>query len=144
MSSVLLQKLILGTGPSLYIPKCCQPFAEQIVRTDNYLANKASLQQKKSITIIGSGQSAAEIFYDLLSQIDIYGYQLNWVTRSPRFFPLEYSKLTLEMTSPEYIDYFHNLSDTIRDELNRSQKSSTKELIVHLSMTFLICCIANG
>ena len=35
--------------------------------------------------------------------------QLNWVTRSPRFFPLEYTKLTLEMTSPEYMDYFHAL-----------------------------------
>nr|CBA75451.1 conserved hypothetical protein [Arsenophonus nasoniae] len=141
------KKLILGTGPSLYIPKCCQPFAEQIVRTDNYLANKASLQQKKSITIIGSGQSAAEIFYDLLSQIDIYGYQLNWVTRSPRFFPLEYSKLTLEMTSPEYIDYFHNLSDTIRDELNRSQKSLYKGInssLINDIFDLLYCKRLNG
>ena len=63
------------------------------------------------ITIVGSGQSAAEIYYDLLSEIDVHGYQLNWVTRSPRFFPLEYTKLTLEMTSPEYIDYFHALPE---------------------------------
>lgn len=120
------KKLILGTGPSLYIPQCCQQFTDQMVRTDNYLANKTSLQQKKSITILGSGQSAAEIFYDLLSEIDSYDYQLNWVTRSPRFFPLDYSKLTLEMTSPEYIDYFYNLSGIKRDELNRVQKSLYK------------------
>ncbi|NEE32703.1 lysine N(6)-hydroxylase/L-ornithine N(5)-oxygenase family protein, partial [Streptomyces sp. SID7982] len=74
-----------------------------------YLDGKAELQKKKSITLVGSGQSAAEIYYDLLSEIDTYGYRLNWVTRSPRFFPLEYTKLTLEMTSPEYIDYFHAL-----------------------------------
>ncbi|MFS1537493.1 MAG: lysine N(6)-hydroxylase/L-ornithine N(5)-oxygenase family protein [Candidatus Phlomobacter fragariae] len=126
------KKLVLGTGPSLYIPKCCQPFSNQMVRSDNYLENKASLQQKKSITIIGSGQSAAEIFYDLLGQIDIYGYQLNWITRSPRFFPLEYSKLTLEMTSPEYVDYFYNLSGSKRDELNSTQKSLYKGINIAL------------
>ena len=41
--------------------------------------------------------------------IDARGYELNWVTRSPRFFPMEYTKLTLEMTSPEYTAYFHAL-----------------------------------
>lgn len=48
---------------------------------------KAELQAKKSITIVGSGQSAAEIYHELLSGIDVHGYRLDWVTRSPRFFP---------------------------------------------------------
>ncbi len=92
----------------------------------SYLKNKTILQQKKSITVLGSGQSAAEIFYDLLEDIDAYGYQLNWVTRSPRFFPLEYTKLTLEMTSPEYVDYFYSLPENKREALNRRQKSLYK------------------
>ncbi|MBC8951996.1 lysine N(6)-hydroxylase/L-ornithine N(5)-oxygenase family protein [Xenorhabdus sp. PB62.4] len=120
------KKLVLGTGPSSYIPKCCRPFTVQMVTSGNYLKNKAALQQKKSITVLGSGQSAAEIFYDLLQDIDIYSYQLNWVTRSPRFFPLEYTKLTLEMTSPEYVDYFYGLPEKKREALNRTQKSLYK------------------
>ncbi|QTL38949.1 lysine N(6)-hydroxylase/L-ornithine N(5)-oxygenase family protein [Xenorhabdus budapestensis] len=120
------KKLVLGTGPSSYIPKCCKPFENQMITSGNYLSNKAALQQKKSITVLGSGQSAAEIFYDLLQDVDTYGYQLNWVTRSPRFFPLEYTKLTLEMTSPEYVDYFYSLPENKREELNRSQKSLYK------------------
>ena len=32
----------------------------------DYLARKAELQRQRSITIIGSGQSAAEIYYELL------------------------------------------------------------------------------
>ena len=67
--------------------------------------------QEVASPLVGSGQSAAEIYYDLLSEIDVHGYQLNWVTRSPRFFPLEYTKLTLEMTSPDYVDYFHALPE---------------------------------
>ncbi|MDE1481629.1 lysine N(6)-hydroxylase/L-ornithine N(5)-oxygenase family protein [Xenorhabdus bovienii] len=120
------KKLVLGTGPSSYIPKCCRPFADHMVTSGDYLENKAALQQKKSITVLGSGQSAAEIFYDLLEDIDAYGYQLNWVTRSPRFFPLEYTKLTLEMTSPEYVDYFYSLPENKREALNRSQQSLYK------------------
>ncbi|CDG16943.1 lysine N(6)-hydroxylase/L-ornithine N(5)-oxygenase family protein [Xenorhabdus doucetiae] len=120
------KKLVLGTGPSSYIPKCCRPFTQWIATSGSYLKNKSALQKKKSITVLGSGQSAAEIFYDLLGDIDVYGYQLNWVTRSPRFFPLEYTKLTLEMTSPEYVDYFYGLPENKRDALNRTQKSLYK------------------
>ena len=75
---------------------------------------------------MGSGQSAAEIYYELLQDIDVHGYQLNWVTRSGRFFPLEYTKLTLEMTSPEYVDYFHALPQDQRDGLVKSQKNLYK------------------
>ncbi|MER2473223.1 lysine N(6)-hydroxylase/L-ornithine N(5)-oxygenase family protein [Photorhabdus laumondii] len=120
------KKLVLGTGPAPYIPKCCQPFSERMVTSGDYLNNKATLQQKRSITVLGSGQSAAEIFYDLLSDIDKFDYQLNWLTRSPRFFPLEYTKLTLEMTSPEYIDYFYSLPGDKRDALNLSHKQLYK------------------
>ncbi len=84
------------------------------------------LQAKRSITIIGGGQSAAEIFYDLLADIDEHEYELSWITRSARFFPLEYTKLTLEMTSPEYIDYFHALPPAVRDRLIASQKGLYK------------------
>ena len=41
------------------------------------------------------------MYADLLAEQEAHGFELNWVTRSPRFFPMEYTKLTLEMTSPE-------------------------------------------
>ena len=112
----------MGTGTSPYIPSCCNSLKEDAIHSSSYLPNKKKLQSKKSITVFGSGQSAAEIFYDLLQEIDEKGYELNWITRSPRFFPLEYSKLTLEMTSPEYVDYFYNLPNHKRNELIKNQK----------------------
>lgn len=116
------KKIILGTGTVPYIPASANHIKTQAVHSSAYLYHKEELQNKKSITIIGSGQSAAEIFYDLLQDIDTKNYELNWITRSPRFFPLEYSKLTLEMTSPEYVDYFYNLPPEKRDELIKNQK----------------------
>ncbi len=116
------KKIILGTGTSPYVPKQCQHLEGKAIHSSSYLNNKEALQQKKAITIVGSGQSAAEIYYDLLQEIETKGYELNWITRSPRFFPLEYSKLTLEMTSPEYVDYFYNLPSRKRDHLIKNQK----------------------
>ncbi|WP_299839498.1 lysine N(6)-hydroxylase/L-ornithine N(5)-oxygenase family protein [uncultured Tenacibaculum sp.] len=116
------KKLVLGTGTPPYIPECCKTLKGKAVHSSAYLKHKEELQQQKKITVLGSGQSAAEIFYDLLQEIDTVGYELNWITRSPRFFPLEYSKLTLEMTSPEYVDYFYDLPSEKRDDLIKNQK----------------------
>ncbi len=115
-------KLVLGTGTPPYIPECCKKLKGKAVHSSAYLNHKEELQKQKKITVLGSGQSAAEIFYDLLQEIDTVGYELNWITKSPRFFPLEYSKLTLEMTSPEYVDYFYDLPSEKRDDLIKNQK----------------------
>lgn len=128
---VLARRLVLGTGTSPYVPASCAGIVDAgsgglVLHNADYLSRKSELQASGSITIVGSGQSAAEIYYELLQEIDVYGYQLNWVTRSGRFFPLEYTKLTLEMTSPEYVDYFHSLPPEQRDGLIKSQKNLYK------------------
>ncbi|MFI6248226.1 lysine N(6)-hydroxylase/L-ornithine N(5)-oxygenase family protein [Streptomyces sp. NPDC051016] len=118
--------LVLGTGTPPHIPEACRGLGGDFIHNSRYLRHKEELQSKESITLVGSGQSAAEIYYDLLSEIDVHGYRLNWVTRSPRFFPLEYTKLTLEMTSPEYIDYYHALPEDTRYRLTAEQKGLFK------------------
>ncbi|MFJ5303746.1 lysine N(6)-hydroxylase/L-ornithine N(5)-oxygenase family protein [Streptomyces sp. NPDC088350] len=118
--------LVLGTGTPPYLPEAVAGLGGDFIHNSRYVRHKAELQAKESITLVGSGQSAAEIYYDLLSEIDVHGYELNWVTRSPRFFPLEYTKLTLEMTSPEYIDYFHALPEQTRYRLTAEQKGLFK------------------
>ena len=123
------RRLVLGTGTSPYVPEACRGIlgaGGPVLHNAEYLVRKSELQQRRSITIVGSGQSAAEIYYELLQDIDVQGYQLNWVTRSGRFFPLEYTKLTLEMTSPEYVDYFHGLPQERRDFLIKNQKNLYK------------------
>jgi len=109
--------LAIGIGTTPNIPDCVKDLKKQdsnafppnIFHSSEYLFRKPALRLNTSITIVGSGQSAAEIFYDLLqSQFEIE--TLNWFTRTDRFYPMEYSKLTLEMSSPDYIEYFYSLS----------------------------------
>ncbi|MFC4098565.1 lysine N(6)-hydroxylase/L-ornithine N(5)-oxygenase family protein [Paenibacillus xanthanilyticus] len=78
-------------------------------------------QRARSITVVGSGQSAAEVFLHLLNGQADGGYRLDWLTRSPGFFPMEYSKLGLEHFSPDYTRYFYNLPPERRDEVRSKQ-----------------------
>lgn len=120
----LTRRLVLGTGTRPSLPACCQ--GKPVIHSAHYLAHKDALQQKRQLTVVGSGQSAAEIYLDLLRDARRFGYQVDWITRSPRFFPLEYTKLTLEMTSPDYVAYFHGLPEQVRDPLLDSQKALYK------------------
>ena len=126
--TVRTRKLVLGTGTVPYVPASVPEHllaSGQVVHSSGYREASERVAASGRIAVVGSGQSAAEIFADLLGRLPADG-QLEWVTRSARFFPLEYTKLTLEMTSPEYIDHFHGLPQGTRDRLSASQKGLYK------------------
>ncbi|WP_114855299.1 lysine N(6)-hydroxylase/L-ornithine N(5)-oxygenase family protein [Brachybacterium sp. YJGR34] len=102
------------------------PSAGPVVHSGDYLAARESLLESGAVTIVGSGQSAAEVYRDLIEEGSRRGTRVDWVTRSPRFFPMEYTKLSLEMTSPEYTDLFRSLSTERREALSRSQRALHK------------------
>ncbi len=120
------RRLVLGTGTTPHVPPAVRGLDGPVIHSADYLSHKDELQSRSSITIVGSGQSAAEVYLDLLEDVDAHGYELVWATRSPRFFPMEYTKLTLEMTSPEYTQYFQGLPSATRDQLNQDQKGLYK------------------
>ncbi|KQS68479.1 lysine N(6)-hydroxylase/L-ornithine N(5)-oxygenase family protein [Modestobacter sp. Leaf380] len=124
--------LVLGTGTPPHVPPACADLpldavdgGPPVVHTSGYLPARDRLRAAAAdggtITVLGSGQSAAEVYRDLLPGARDGGYRVDWVTRSPRFFPLEYTKLTLEITSPDHIDHFHGLPAADRDALLASQ-----------------------
>ena len=108
------------------------PAAGPLIHTADYLENREALLDSGAITIVGSGQSAAEIYRDLIDDAEDRGIRLDWVTRSPRFFPMEYTKLTLEMTSPEYTDHFRALPDELRERVGREQRNLYKGISADL------------
>lgn len=117
------KRLIIGIGtrPSI------QEFAKehlsgQVFHNSSYLYNKLeAVSSSRSITIVGSGQSAGEVFYDLLRESTNHSYHLSWFTRSSRFFPMEYAKLTHEFTSPDYINYFYSLPEHKKEKVLKGQ-----------------------
>lgn len=120
------RRLVLGVGAQPAVPACCERLGTSLVHSADYLSHKSQMLEKRSITVVGSGQSAAEVFYDLLRHSDQCAFSLAWITRSSRFFQMEDSKLTLELISPDYARYFSGLSLTRRQGIIERQSSLYK------------------
>ncbi|MFC8599174.1 lysine N(6)-hydroxylase/L-ornithine N(5)-oxygenase family protein [Isoptericola sp. NPDC057191] len=123
----------VGTTPRLPGPLAAlaaeaarHPGAGPVVHSAEYLPHRDALAGTGAVTVVGSGQSAAEVYRDLLEDAAPGTHRVDWVTRSPRFFPMEYTKLTLEMTSPEYTDHYRALPTELREILGREQRALYK------------------
>ncbi|MDQ0247345.1 lysine N6-hydroxylase [Bacillus fengqiuensis] len=102
--------VVIGVGTRPYVPeRFHSALGDRVFHSSQYMNKRENVLKANSVTVIGSGQSAAEIFYDLLSKQPDHDYQLSWFTRSKGFYPMEYSKLGLEHFSPDYTRYFYNL-----------------------------------
>ncbi|MGW1197691.1 lysine N(6)-hydroxylase/L-ornithine N(5)-oxygenase family protein [Streptomyces sp. NPDC002536] len=115
------RSLVLGVGTAPYVPEPLRPLAEApavpVIHSADYLAHRERLLAAEHITVIGSGQSGAEIFLDLLRQRPAGREKLHWIARTPAFAPMEYSKLGLEHFTPDYTHYFRALPEGVRDQL---------------------------
>jgi lysine N6-hydroxylase len=86
----------------------------------DYLLHRERLRALDDVTVVGSGQSGAEIVLDLL-RTGAPGQRVRWLTRSAAFEPMEYSKLGLEHFTPDYTRFFHGLREDVRADLLRTQ-----------------------
>ncbi|MEY9929386.1 lysine N6-hydroxylase [Catenulispora sp. GP43] len=86
----------------------------------DYLLHRERLRTLDDVTVVGSGQSGAEVVLDLL-RTGVPGQRVRWLTRSAAFEPMEYSKLGLEHFTPDYTRFFHGLREDVRADLLRAQ-----------------------
>ncbi|MGQ4268287.1 lysine N(6)-hydroxylase/L-ornithine N(5)-oxygenase family protein [Nocardiopsis changdeensis] len=114
--------LVLGIGTEPVLPGPLRPLVgERVFHAADYLERAAGLDGVDDITVLGSGQSGAEVFLDLLRSPAHRGTAVHWVTRSPAFAPMEYSKLGLEHFTPDYTRYFHALPQETKDRVVPAQ-----------------------
>ncbi|MGH8793186.1 MAG: lysine N(6)-hydroxylase/L-ornithine N(5)-oxygenase family protein [Stackebrandtia sp.] len=114
--------LALGIGTAPTIPEALAGLPEsKLTHTGEYLNRGEAAAAAGKVTVVGSGQSGAEVMLDLLRRGASGGPAASWLTRTASFAPLDYSKLVLEMTTPSYVDYFHGLPEETRDRLVAEQ-----------------------
>ncbi|ULT40979.1 SidA/IucD/PvdA family monooxygenase [Niabella defluvii] len=127
MQTFKARKLVVGIGSKPYLPCNAQEYiGNAVLHAADYMYYRPEIIKSNNIAVIGSGQSAAEIFYDLLHQLNTKESSLNWYTRSDRFYAMEHSKLNYEMTSPDYIDFFYQLDQEEKQRLLRNQATLYK------------------
>ncbi|AUG79940.1 lysine 6-monooxygenase [Kitasatospora sp. MMS16-BH015] len=123
LGEVWARNVVLGVGTEPVHP---EPFAAlrghpAVFHSAEYLGRRDSLAGARDITVLGSGQSGAEVFLDLLRTRGGDGTRLRWLTRARALAPMEYSKLGLEHFTPDYTRYFHGLPGEVRDHLVEAQ-----------------------
>jgi lysine N6-hydroxylase len=118
---VTAANIVLGIGTEPVMPfeiPGAAPYAA--LHSADYLLHRERLRTLDDVTVIGSGQSGAEIVLDLLRS-GAPGQRVRWLTRSSAFEPMEYSKLGLEHFTPDYTRFFHGLRSDVRADLLRTQ-----------------------
>ncbi|MGP3957975.1 lysine N(6)-hydroxylase/L-ornithine N(5)-oxygenase family protein [Nonomuraea sp. 3N208] len=123
VSRVLARKVVLGVGTEPVVPGALRPLtteahAGRVLHSAGYLAHRDRLAAAPDVTVIGAGQSGAEVVLDLLRS---GGPFVRWLARTPAFAPMEYSKIGLEHFTPDYIRYFRGLQEAERERLVREQ-----------------------
>ena len=119
------RNIVLGVGTVPHVPDPLKPMVDApglpVVHAADYLDHRDAVLAAGHVTVVGSGQSGAEIFLDLLRRRPVGEERLHWIGRSAAFAPMEYSKLGLEHFTPDYTRYFHALAEPVRDRLVTDQ-----------------------
>lgn len=114
--------LVLSVGTEPAVPAALTGLpSSSLLHSADYLHRTADVEAARQVTVVGSGQSGAEVVLDLLRRNLAGGPAVSWLTRTPSFAPLDYTKLVLEQTTPDYLDHFHNLAEPVRDRLVAEQ-----------------------
>jgi lysine N6-hydroxylase len=115
------RNVVVGIGTEPAIPAALRDLiareGSRVFHSAEYLDRRDGLLSLPDITVVGSGQSGAEIFLDLLRARPVGREGLRWITRTPAFAPMEYSKLGLEQFTPDYTRFFHQLPHRTRQQL---------------------------
>uniref|UniRef100_A6VVS8 L-lysine 6-monooxygenase (NADPH) n=1 Tax=Marinomonas sp. (strain MWYL1) TaxID=400668 RepID=A6VVS8_MARMS len=114
----------IGTKPNIpkWLAECRHPLVKH---ASEFFYLQEKLTQCQNVTVIGSGQSAAEcvlaLFRSLTPEQIKNGASIRWITQSAGYHPMEYSKLGQECFTPSYMDYFQNLSREQRRKIAAGQ-----------------------
>ncbi|TLS35969.1 lysine N(6)-hydroxylase/L-ornithine N(5)-oxygenase family protein [Pseudalkalibacillus caeni] len=126
------KNMVLGTGSTPGMPSSFRGMPEDdVFHTADFRNHQKRCREAKSITVVGSGQSAAEVFRELLKEQRDHHYRLDWLTRSSGFLSMEESKLNLEHFSPDYVNYFYQLPQEKKDEIFATQDLLYKGISMH-------------
>jgi lysine N6-hydroxylase len=114
--------LVLGTGLVPNIPEWAQPYlGNEVFHSNEYLRHPNDATGRV-VTVVGGGQSGAEVIWHLLLDTAHLPGQLVWISHRPNFLPLDESPFTNELFNPRYSDYFFRLTQEQRNTLLAEQK----------------------
>ena len=113
----LARNIVISVGGAASIPDNFQPFKNdsRIFHSSKYLNEISNHLDAKRIAIVGAGQSAAEIFIDLVNRPN--APKVDLIMRARAIKPSDDSPFVNEIFNTDFTDYVFNKSDEERSAL---------------------------
>ncbi|KZL12664.1 L-lysine N6-monooxygenase [Pseudovibrio axinellae] len=122
------KNLVIGTGMTPFLPHWSQPhLGENCFHASNYLSQDRCFDNK-CVTVIGGGQTGAEIVLDLLTNQQRKPKEVLWISNLPRFSPLEEGGFVDQVFTPGYVSSYQSLPERSQLQEVASQKLASDGL----------------
>lgn len=118
---VCSRHVIVGVGRRPHVPACATAHLGHSVFHAGAFLHRVPPIPRGAVTIVGGGQSAAEIFLHFIRNAGELT-AITWVTRRDNFAPLDETPFTNDYFTPLYARYFFDLDLERRLELIAAQK----------------------
>lgn len=113
-----------GIGKKIALPDCIEHCSPTCFHASEMMLRSPSLGGKR-VTIVGGGQSGADLFLNIFRGEWGQPSSLNWISRRNNFNALDEAAFANEYFTADYLTCFSNLDDKVRDGLLHEQKMTS-------------------
>ncbi len=114
----------LGIGKQAHLPTCVIEQSEHCFHASEMTLRAHSFTGKR-VTLVGGGQSGADLFLNIFRGEWGQPAELNWVSRRNNYNALDEAAFANEYFTPEYIESFSTLSENVRCQMLAEQKMTS-------------------
>ncbi len=116
--------LCLGIGKQINLPACVTEQSDRCFHASEMMLRTPSLTGKR-VTVVGGGQSGADLFLNIFRNEWGQPAELNWVSRRNNYNALDEAAFANEYFTPEYMESFSALGDSARRKMLAEQKMTS-------------------
>ncbi len=116
--------ICLGIGKRPKLPDCVSEQNDRCFHASEMSLRNPDLTGKR-VTVIGGGQSGADLFLNIFRAEWGQPKQLNWISRRNNYNALDEAAFANEYFTPEYVESFYTLSDSAKQRMLTEQKMTS-------------------
>ncbi|HBL4909226.1 TPA: SidA/IucD/PvdA family monooxygenase, partial [Enterobacter hormaechei] len=120
----LARHVCVGIGKQINLPDCVTAQDDTCFHASEMMLRTPDLAGKR-VTVVGGGQSGADLFLNIFRGEWGQPLSLNWVSRRNNYNALDEAAFANEYFTPEYVDSFSTLGDDARRQMLQEQKMTS-------------------
>ena len=114
----------VGIGKQINLPDCVTAQDDTCFHASEMMLRTPDLAGKR-VTVVGGGQSGADLFLNIFRGEWGQPLSLNWVSRRNNYNALDEAAFANEYFTPEYVDSFSTLGEEARRQMLHEQKMTS-------------------